>query len=137
MLDDANHTQTPQRRFPEFREPWEAWTIGDFLTESRIVGNDGFAARKITVKLWGRGVFEKFESLKGSENTQYYKRRAGQFIYSKLDFLNQAFGIIPEHLDGFESTVDLPCFDISDALNPRFLLEYVQRPSFYKKHGDM
>ena len=89
------------------------------------------------LKLWGKGVYEKVESLKGSENTQYYKRRAGQFIYSKLDFLNQAFGIIPQHLDGFESTVDLPCFDVTDGLDPRFLVEYVQRPNYYKKHGDM
>lgn len=137
MKDEGKQTLTPKLRFPEFREAWEVNEIGDYLAESRIVGSDGFAAKKITVKLWGKGVFEKVESLKGSENTQYYKRRAGQFIYSKLDFLNQAFGIIPEHLDGFESTVDLPCFDVSKTLNSRFLVEYVQRPNFYKKHGDM
>lgn len=137
MKKDSKRKLTPKLRFPEFRGPWEAKIIGDYLVESRIPGSNGFSARKITVKLWGKGVYEKGESLKGSENTQYYKRRAGQFIYSKLDFLNQAFGIIPEHLDGLESTVDLPCFDVSDGLDPRFLVEYVQRPSFYKKHGDM
>ena len=133
----TNGKLTPKLRFPEFREPWEEKAIGDYLIESRIPGSDGYVAKKITVKLWGKGVYEKVESLKGSENTQYYKRRSGQFIYSKLDFLNQAFGIIPQHLDGFESTVDLPCFDASDGLDPRFLLEYVQRPNYYKKHSDM
>jgi type I restriction enzyme, S subunit len=135
--DGKTTSLVPRLRFPEFRDLWQDKTIGDFLVESRIPGSDGFVAKKITVKLWGKGVYEKVEALKGSENTNYYKRRAGQFIYSKLDFLNQAFGIIPPHLDGFESTVDLPCFDVSDKLDARFLLEYVQRPDFYKKHGDM
>ena len=44
----------------------------------------------MTVKLWGKGVYEKNET--GSANTQYFTRHAGQFIYSKLDFLNCAFG---------------------------------------------
>ena len=137
MADESKNQNTPKLRFPKFREPWEDRSIGDFLVESRIPGSDGFVAKKITVKLWGKGVYEKIEALKGSENTRYFKRRAGQFIYSKLDFLNQAFGIIPKQLDGYESTVDLPCFDISDGLDSRFLVEYVQRPNFYKKYGDM
>jgi len=105
--------------------------MGDFLLESRVHGNTGNTARKLTVKLWGKGVFEKQERLKGSENTRYYKRKSGQFIYSKLDFMNQAFGIVPDALDGFESTVDLPCFDIGESLDARFLLEYVKRKDFY------
>ncbi|MBI2513038.1 MAG: restriction endonuclease subunit S [Opitutae bacterium] len=130
---------TPKRRFPEFRDgtDWAEKLIGDFLEESRVRGSSGDVARKLTVKLWGKGVFEKIESLSGSENTQYYRRKAGQFIYSKLDFLNQAFGVIPTSLDGLESTVDLPCFDISSELHPNFLLEYVKRPSFYEKFGEI
>jgi len=129
---------TPKLRFPEFQyEPWQEKLIGDFLQESRIKGSSGKIARKLTVKLWGKGVCEKIESMSGSENTQYYRRKAGQFIYSKLDFLNQAFGIIPPELDGLESTTDLPCFDVSSELHPNFLLEYVKRPSFYKKFGEI
>ena len=124
---------------PEFADngDWVEHKIGDFLTESREKGSKGDVAKKLTVKLWGKGVFEKEEALTGSANTQYYRRSAGQFIYSKLDFLNQAFGIVPEALDGFESTIDLPCFDIKPGLNPTYLLEYVQRESFYKKNGEI
>ncbi|QRQ89286.1 restriction endonuclease subunit S [Cupriavidus oxalaticus] len=129
----------PRLRFPQFREAgeWQEKELAKFLTESRIEGSAGDIAKKITVKLWGKGVFAKQESIKGSENTKYYKRRAGQFIYSKLDFLNQAFGIVPEELDGLESTVDLPCFDIGEELDPVFLLEYVKREDFYKKNGEI
>jgi len=128
----------PKLRFPEFREAgWKRKKFDKYLTESRIKGSTGDQARKLTVKLWGKGVFEKEEAIRGSKNTQYYKRKAGQFIYSKLDFLNQAFGVISEELDGLESTVDLPCFDVSEGLNAKFLLEYVQRGSFYKKLGEI
>ena len=128
----------PKLRFPEFRGAagWKERPLGDFLSESRLPGSKGNVAKKITVKLWGNGVFEKNDAIQGSINTQYYRRKAGQFIYSKLDFLNQAFGIIPPSLDNFESTVDLPCFDFADGLNPVFLLEYVKRRDFYERLGE-
>ncbi|WP_066835547.1 restriction endonuclease subunit S [Rufibacter ruber] len=120
------------QEYPE----WQEKKLVELLTESRIKGSTGDKAKKLTVKLWGNGVFEKNEAISGSANTQYYIRKSGQFIYSKLDFLNCAFGIIPNELDAFESTVDLPCFDISTNLNSKFLLEYVKQKSFYKKFGD-
>lgn len=139
MSDQDKEVVFPEKRFPEFSalEGWQLATIGQHLKESRTKGNKGDTAKKLTVKLWGNGVYEKNESLKGSPNTQYYRRKAGQFIYSKLDFLNQAFGIIPEHLDNYESTVDLPCFDVGCELDARFLLEYVQREDFYKTFGEI
>ena len=131
-------TVLPKLRFPAFRETggWDERKISDFLIESRLPGSKGNIAKKITVKLWGNGVFEKSEAIKGSINTQYFRRRSGQFIYSKLDFVNQAFGVIPARLDNFESTVDLPCFDIVDEINSVFLLEYVKRKDFYERLGE-
>ena len=128
----------PKLRFPDFRKmaEWERRRIGDFLKDSRLPGSRGNVAKKLTVKLWGNGVFGKKESIQGSINTQYFQRKSGQFIYSKLDFLNQAFGVISPDLEGFESTVDLPCFDIGSGLIPGFLLEYVKRKEFYEKLGE-
>lgn len=136
--DDGKPALVPKQRFPEFRDSdgWKERPLADFLSESRLAGSKGNVAKKITVKLWGNGVFEKNDAIQGSINTQYFRRKAGQFIYSKLDFLNQAFGIIPSSLDGFESTVDLPCFDFADGLNPVFLLEYVKRRDFYERLGE-
>ncbi len=136
--EEAKPTLVPKLRFPEFRgdDGWELSQLGTFLTESRLPGSKGDVAKKITVKLWGNGVFEKNDAIQGSVNTQYFQRKAGQFIYSKLDFLNQAFGVVPPSLDNFESTVDLPCFDIAEGLNPVFLLEYVKRKDFYERVGE-
>lgn len=125
---------TGKRRLPGFKNVWKEVRIGDFLDESRLPGSDGKIAKKITVKLYGLGVFHKTEIRQGSENTKYYSRRAGQFIYSKLDFLNGAFGIIPENLDGYESTLDLPCFDVKKGLDPKFLLHLIGRESFYTQY---
>ena len=116
---------------------WEEKVVGDFMKESRVKGSSGDKAKKITVKLWGKGVYEKNEKNSGSENTQYYIRKSGQFIYSKLDFLNCAFGVIPEYLDKFETTVDLPCFDVEQSISKYFVLEYIKQKRFYKKYGDM
>jgi len=137
-VKDSKKTLVPKLRFPEFRGTggWNERPLGEFMSESRIPGSKGNVAKKITVKLWGNGVFEKNDAIQGSINTQYFQRKAGQFIYSKLDFLNQAFGIIPPNLDNFESTVDLPCFDFSDGLNSLFLLEYVKRKDFYERLGE-
>jgi type I restriction enzyme, S subunit len=136
--EEAKSMLVPKLRFPEFREAvgWGERPLSEFMSESRLAGSKGNVAKKITVKLWGNGVFEKNDTIQGSINTQYFRRNAGQFIYSKLDFLNQAFGIIPPSLDGFESTVDLPCFDFADGLIAAFLLEYVKRRDFYEKLGE-
>jgi type I restriction enzyme S subunit len=131
---------TQEIRFKDDRgRPYPTWKetrLKDIMTESRIKGSRGDVARKITVKLWGKGVFEKNEAIAGSVNTHYFKRKAGQLIYSKLDFLNCAFGIIPEELDGFESTVDLPAFDIKDEYNGNFLIERILQKNFYERLGE-
>lgn len=129
------NNKTPKLRFSEYTDDWEQRKVGDFLTESRIRGNTGLDAKKLTVKLWGKGVVEK-NDFGGSEHTQYFTRRKGQFIYSKLDFLNSAFGVIPEKLDNYESTADLPAFDL-DGMNPYFMYFVAIQESFYLKHGSI
>ena len=124
----------PEIRLDGFEEEWGKDTLEPYLTESRISGDTGLTAKKITVKLWGKGVIEKEEKYAGSSNTQYFIRKAGQFIYSKLDFQNQAFGIIPNELNGYQSTLDLPTFDIQN-IDSKFLLEYVMRREFYEYQG--
>ncbi|MGK2941709.1 MAG: restriction endonuclease subunit S [Immundisolibacter sp.] len=105
----------------------------ELLKESMEAGSSGRHAKKITVKLYGKGVLAKEEKRQGSEQTQYFVRRAGQLIYSKLDFLNGAFGIVPSELDGYESTLDLPAFDIAPIVNPVWLLGYLTRPTYYTR----
>lgn len=124
----------PEIRFRRFAGAWEHHKVGDYLTESRIPGHTGENAKKLTVKLWGKGVVEKTDIYGGSVNTQYYIRRAGQFMYGKLDFLHAAFGIVPDCLDGYESTLDSPAFDLLD-IDGQFLMNTVIQENFYLKNG--
>jgi type I restriction enzyme S subunit len=108
--------------------------FGAFLRETSVAGTNGRHARKLSIKLYGKGVVPKDEKRTGSEQTQYFVRRTGQLVYSKLDFLNGAFGIVPAELDCYESTLDLPAFDIDDSLvDPDWLLGYLTRPAYYSR----
>ena len=127
----------PRVRFAGFDEPWEVRKLSEFLTESRILGTTGLEAKKLTVKLWGKGIVSKDSIFEGSANTSYYMRRAGQIMYGKLDFLNAAFGIVPNDLDGYESTLDAPSFDVSLDANAKFLLEVFLQRNFYEFLGNM
>ncbi len=127
-----NNKSVPEIRFEGFSNDWEQRKVGEFLTESRESGHKGDIAHKMTVKLWGKGVYEKNDA--GSANTQYFTRHAGQFIYSKLDFLNCAFGVVPEELESLETTADVPAFDC-DGVNPYFMFYTAIQSSFYEKNG--
>lgn len=129
-----NGQKVPKIRFSGFTGDWEQRKVGEFLTVSKIPGHTGIDAKKLTVKLWGKGIIGKNDVFTGSENTKYYIRRAGQFMYGKLDFLHAAFGIVPEHLDTYESTLDSPAFDMHD-IDSHFLLERVMQKNFYLHNG--
>ena len=122
---------TGKKRLPGFSGEWKSTAISEIISESRISGSTGENARKLTIKLYGKGVVAKRQARKGSDSTKYFTRQTGQFIYSKLDFLNGAFGINPEHLEGYESTLDLPAFDFKTGVDPNWFLYFVSRKGFY------
>ena len=100
--------------------------IGQFLTRNRNVIDidDETIYTQITLKINNGGVVERGKK-RGAEigtKKQIFVRK-GQFIFSKIDARNGAFGIIPEELDGAIVTNDFPVFDIDEAIiNPTFLL---------------
>lgn len=91
--------------------------------------------RLLTVKLHMKGVSknENTETLTLGA-TNYFSRKKGQFIYGKQNLFNGAFGLIPDELDGYLSSADVPALDINaQKLNSTFLLHYFSRKQFYKK----
>jgi type I restriction enzyme S subunit len=107
--------------------------FGDILKESKVESVDADPNRRITVRLFLKGIEKRpFES--GVEGgTKYYTRKAGQFIYGKQNFFKGAFGIIPQELDGFDSSQDIPSFDIREDCLPEYLFYYFKQGEFYKK----
>lgn len=124
----------PKLRFKGFTDDWEKRKLKDFLIESRDKGTDGLKAKKLTVKLWGKGVVKKESVYLGSSATKYFTRHAGQLMYGKLDFLHGAFGIVPQELEGYESTLDSPAFNVLE-INQYFLLQKLLQKNFYLYEG--
>lgn len=86
--------------------------------------------QQVTVRLWGKGVVPRGE-VTGSEIAAEQQRqvKSGQFIISKIDARNGAFGLIPAELDGAVVSNDFPVFDIDqDEAEPRFV-EWLSKTS--------
>ena len=131
---ENNRKMVPKRRFKEFQNAgdWEQRKVKEFANESSLKGHTGIEAKKLTVKLHTRGVEKADVKIQGSDNTQYYIRRAGQLIYGKQNFFNGAIGIVPVMLDKYESTKDVPAFDIDKAVDVYWIYLYLARPEIYE-----
>jgi type I restriction enzyme S subunit len=65
--------------------------------------------------------------------TQYFVRKAGQFIYGKQNLFNGAIGIVPIELNKFLSSTDIPALDIeTKKILPQYLMIYFGREKWYK-----
>lgn len=124
---------TGKKRLKGFKGAWKEYHLGDFITESRIPSPDNDVNRRITVKLNLKGIEKR--DVRGSEvedATYFFVRRRGQFIYGKQNLHKGAFGIIPQELDGFESSQDIPAFDFKHGVNPMYFLLFLSQESFYQ-----
>jgi restriction endonuclease S subunit len=111
---------------------WKRVRLGDILTESKIESVQCDPDRRITVRLNFKGV-EKRPFEKGVEGgTKYYVRKAGQFIYGKQNLFKGAFGLVPEELDDYESSQDIPTFDIHTKCLPEWLIYFLRQGNFYQ-----
>lgn len=117
----------PRLRFPEFQEAWDLVTVSDFFdhtdkSEKTAVFDK---SRLLTVKLHAKGVVRNEKTtLTGGAN--YFNRRAGQFVFSKIDLLNGAFGIVPDALDGFASSSDVPAYSFNPNQSSTFFVNWLK-----------
>ena len=78
---------------------------------------------QVTVRLWGKGVVLRGRVL-GREvaASRQVAVRGSQFILSRIDARNGAFGLVPPELDGALVSNDFPVFDVdSTHVMPEFL----------------
>ena len=120
----------PKLRFPQFKDckGWEIVELEELfdLTIQNEKANSFDKDKIITVKLHTLGVVknERTDTLTGGAN--YFHRKAGDFIFSKIDFLNGAFGIVPNELDGFCSSSDIPSFSFKPESNANFFMYWLK-----------
>lgn len=94
---------------------WKKVKLGSLLTESKIVSESPNPNNRIRVKLNVLGIEKRPVTKDKKGATRYFIRKAGQFIYGKQNLHKGAFGIVPEELDGYESSLDIPAFDVDDC----------------------
>lgn len=112
---------------------WRKVKLGTLLTESKIVAENPNAENRIRVKLNVLGV-EKRPDIKDKKGaTKYYVRKSGQFIYGKQNLHKGAFGIIPNELNNFESSSDIPAFDVDESCYPEWIYYFFKKGKFYLK----
>lgn len=110
---------------------WNKVRLGDILTESKIISESPNPDRRITVRLKVLGVEKRGLGNEVKGATKQYIRRAGQFIYGKQNFHKGAFGIVPPELDGFESSSDLPAFDVDKSCLPEYIFYFFKQGNYY------
>jgi type I restriction enzyme S subunit len=123
---------TGKKRLPGYGREWEEVMIGELLCESRTPSINNDPSKRLTVKLNLKGVEPR--EVRGTEAvdaTAYFVRKAGQFIYGKQNIHKGSFGIIPYHLDGYETSQDLPAFDFTGKCDPAFFFYFMCQESFY------
>ena len=110
---------------------WKKVKLGTILTESKVVSEFPDTYKRIKVKLKVLGVEKRGVENEVEGATKQFVRKTGQFIYGKQNFHKGAFGIVPKELDGFESSSDLPAFDVDKSCLPEFLFYFFKQGNYY------
>lgn len=134
MSTEEKTKLVPKLRFPEFRgmDGWALNVIGDYLDESRVPSSLNDPSKRITVRLHLLGVERReHRGTESTESTNNFSRKSGQFIYGKQNIHKGAFGLVPAHLDGFETSQDLPCFDFKPRCHPLWFCYHLSRENVY------
>jgi type I restriction enzyme S subunit len=88
--------------------------------------------KQVTVRLWGGGVILR-RLVSGAEIAAEKQNivRPQQFILSRIDARNGAFGLVPAFLDGAVVSNDFPSFEVNtQRLDSRFL-EWMSKTSSF------
>ena len=112
-----------------FTKKYPMARIGSFLVKSKdiIEIQDDVEYKQVTIKINNGGVVPRNngETILGSKigTKRQHVVHVGQFIMSKIDARNGAYGIVPAELEGAIVTNDFPVFDVDTSkIIPQFLV---------------
>ena len=115
--------------------------LGELLIQkaNKTKLQDDVLYKQVTIKLYGKGVLVRQEVLGSEIKTEsQFIVSTGDFIMSKIDARNGAFGVVPDILNGAVVTSSFPYFEIkTDKVNPKYLEAIVTQKSFYDQINNM
>ena len=108
-----------------FSKAYPMMHIGEFLKRNKTAVSieDDKTYKRATIKVRNGGIFLRDEE-KGSNigTKNQFLISKGQFLLSKIDARNGAFGVVPEVLDGGIITGNFWTFDVDyNIINPHYL----------------
>lgn len=110
--------------------------IGSFLKRNKtpIDVIDGQLYKRATIKINGQGIFLRdIKDGKEIGTKKQFLISKGQFLLSKIDARNGAFGVVPEELEGAIITGNFWTFDVDYSLvNPFYLTLLTGTKEFQK-----
>ncbi len=110
--------------------------IGEFLSRNKtpILIEDGIKYKRVTIKVRNGGIYLR-DIVDGSNigTKKQFLIKEGQFLLSKIDARNGAFGVVPKEVDGGIITGNFWTFDVNyNIINPHFLSLIVTTHEFIK-----
>jgi type I restriction enzyme, S subunit len=108
--------------------------IGDLLIRAKECLNidDDIQYKRVTIRMYHKGVsLRDVEKGINIGTKSQYLVHSGQFIVSRIDARNGAFGIIPDELEGAIITNDFLSFEVNnDLVDIRYFELYTQTQAF-------
>ena len=110
--------------------------IGEFLKRNKtaITIEDDKTYKRVTIKVRNGGIFLRDEEIGSKIGTKnQFLISKGQFLLSKIDARNGAFGVVPEILEGGIITGNFWTFDVDySIINPHYLALLTTTDAFIK-----
>jgi len=109
-----------------YKDGFKLESIGSLILRNRDkeILEDDKAYKQVTIKLYGKGVVQRGSELilgKNIGTKNQFRISEGQFIMSKIDARNGAFGIVPAELEGAIITQDFLSYNINtEKILPEF-----------------
>jgi type I restriction enzyme S subunit len=109
-----------------YKDGFKLEPIGNLIIRNREkqILEDDKAYKQVTIKLYGKGLVQRGDELifgKDIGTKNQFRISEGQFIMSKIDARNGAFGIVPAELDGAITTQDFLSYNINkEKILPEF-----------------
>jgi len=120
----------------KYNKDYKLVKVSEFLTRSKInvIINDKVKYKRVTIKQHNNGLFLRdIEIGKNIGTKKQFRIKKGQFLLSKIDARNGAFGVVSEEIDNAIITGNFWTYDVDYGLvNPYFLSLITTTKQFMK-----
>lgn len=137
-MDRWNVAPFFQLKKVRFNSKYRSVQLSDLLIPAKdeVWIKDNEEYRRVTVKLFNKGLFER-DRVKGCDiGTKRQNRiHAGQFVISKIDGKSGAFGYVPDELEGAIVTSDFLVFEVNTSVViPEYLELVLASPAILNQY---